>query len=497
MYQKGLQGWLKHLDFLLFDLVCLNFSFIAAFLLQQKTVPTTVITKERIRLLIIFNIIACITALMMHAYKNVLKRGYYREFVAVAQYTIIVFLLLIFYIFARRDGSSESLRELLYIAVVIFAVLDYVCRIVLKRIVRFHMRKKKGPRMLIVTTSNIAEKVIAAFRENEMVRYTLAGLVIIDKDLSGKKIKGVPVVANVQNAADYVCREWVDEVFVDVHDSSIFPHKLVSQFETMGLAIHQRLANTATMAEAKHLGNTKTMAETKQLVEKLGRYTVLTTTLNYASYTQLLVKRLMDIVGGIIGCIGTLVVTLFVAPMIYISDPGPIFFTQERVGKNGKKFKIYKFRTMYKDAEERKKTLMKENRVKDGMMFKMEFDPRIIGSKKLSGGKIKKGIGGWLRTLSIDELPQFLNVLKGDMSLVGTRPPTLDEWEKYELHHRARLAIKPGITGMWQVSGRSKITDFEKVIRLDTTYIRDWSLLLDVKILCKTLVTVVKRDGSM
>ena len=152
---------------------------------------------------------------------------------------------------------------------------------------------------------------------------------------------------------------------------------------------------------------------------------------------------------------------------------------------------------MYKDAEERKKTLMNENRVKDGMMFKMDFDPRIIGSKKLEGGKVKKGLGGWLRTLSIDELPQFLNVLKGDMSLVGTRPPTLDEWEKYELHHRARLAIKPGITGMWQVNGRSKITDFEKVIKLDTTYIRDWSLLLDVKILCKTLTTVIKRDGSM
>jgi lipopolysaccharide/colanic/teichoic acid biosynthesis glycosyltransferase len=94
-------------------------------------------------------------------------------------------------------------------------------------------------------------------------------------------------------------------------------------------------------------------------------------------------------------------------------------------------------------------------------------------------------------------MPQFFNVLKGDMSLVGTRPPTVDEWEKYELHHRARLAIKPGITGMWQVSGRSKIVDFEKVVKLDTTYIREWSILLDIKILCKTVVTVLRRDGSM
>lgn len=473
------------MDFLLFDLICLNISFIVAFLLQQKTITYPIINNDRLRILFVFNLIAIIAALMMHAYKNVLKRGYYREMVAVLQYTIIVFLLMIFYLFAWRGNNSENIRGIIYIAAVVFTALDYVCRIVLKRFVRFRIRKKKGPRMLIVTTSGIAEKVVKAFRENQMVLYTLTGLVIIDKDLTGKKIKGVPVVANVKNAADYVCREWVDEVFVDVHDSSIYPYKLVEQFETMGLAIHQRLANSVTMAE------------NRQFVEKLGRYTVLTSTINYASATQLFIKRLMDIAGGIVGCLGTLMVTVFVAPMIYISDPGPIFFTQERVGKNGKKFKIYKFRTMYKDAEERKKTLMNENRVKDGMMFKMDFDPRIIGSKKLEGGKVKKGLGGWLRTLSIDELPQFLNVLKGDMSLVGTRPPTLDEWEKYELHHRARLAIKPGITGMWQVNGRSKITDFEKVIKLDTTYIRDWSLLLDVKILCKTLTTVIKRDGSM
>ncbi len=485
MYQKGLQGWVKHIDFLFFDLVCLNISFIAAFLLQQKTVTFPIFTDDRIRILIVFNIIALVSALMMHAYKNILKRGYYRELVAVLQYTIIVFLVMIFYLFAWRDKRSETIRELLYIAAWLFIALDYVGRVVLKRIVRFRISKKNGPRMLIVTTASIAEKVIRTFRENDMVRYTLAGLVIIDKDLTGKNIKGVPVVANVTNAADYVCREWVDEVFVDVHDNSIFPYKLVSQFETMGLAIHERLANTATMAE------------NKQLVEQIGSYTVLTSTINYASSTQLLIKRLVDIAGSIIGCIGTLIITLFVAPMIYLSDPGPIFFTQERVGKNGKKFKIYKFRTMYKDAEERKETLMSENRVKDGMMFKMEFDPRVIGSKKLSDGKVKRGIGGWLRALSIDELPQFLNVLMGDMSLVGTRPPTVDEWEKYELHHRARLAIKPGITGMWQVNGRSKITDFEKVIQLDTQYIRDWSLLLDFKILCKTLITVIKRDGSM
>jgi lipopolysaccharide/colanic/teichoic acid biosynthesis glycosyltransferase len=118
---------------------------------------------------------------------------------------------------------------------------------------------------------------------------------------------------------------------------------------------------------------------------------------------------------------------------------------------------------MYLDAEERKAALAAENRVSDGMMFKLDFDPRIIGSRRLPDGTIKKGLGNKIRDWSIDEFPQFWNVLKGDMSLVGTRPPTEDEWVKYELHHRSRLAIKPGITGMWQVSGRSEITDFEQV----------------------------------
>ena len=201
----------------------------------------------------------------------------------------------------------------------------------------------------------------------------------------------------------------------------------------------------------------------------------------------------MDICGGLAGCILTGIIFLFVAPAIYIKSPGPIFFSQYRVGKNGRKFKIYKFRSMYMDAEERKKELMKQNRVSDGLMFKMENDPRVIGSEKGPG----KGIGNFIRKTSLDEFPQFFNVLKGDMSLIGTRPPTEDEWEKYSAHHRGRMAIKPGITGLWQVSGRSDITDFEEVVRLDTKYIREWSPALDIKILFKTVKTVLGKEGSM
>jgi len=140
---------------------------------------------------------------------------------------------------------------------------------------------------------------------------------------------------------------------------------------------------------------------------------------------------------------------------------------------------------------------MKQNRIQDGLMFKLEADPRIIGCKILPDGTVKKGIGNFIRDFSLDEFPQFFNVLKGDLSLVGTRPPTVDEWNKYQYHHRARMAIKPGITGLWQVSGRSNITDFEQVVELDKKYIREWSFGMDLKILLKTVLVVLGREGSM
>lgn len=165
-------------------------------------------------------------------------------------------------------------------------------------------------------------------------------------------------------------------------------------------------------------------------------------------------------------------------------SPGPLIFKQKRVGKNGKVFEIYKFRSMYTDAEERKKDLLAQNDLDTNLMFKMEGDPRIFP------------FGHKLRDWSLDELPQFINVLKGEMSVVGTRPPTLDEYRHYELHHFKRLTTKPGITGLWQVSGRSDITDFEEVVALDMKYIQNWSISEDIKIIAKTFGVVLSKKGS-
>ena len=196
-------------------------------------------------------------------------------------------------------------------------------------------------------------------------------------------------------------------------------------------------------------------------------------------------ENFFDIIGSIVGCILTVLISIVIGPIIYIKSPGPILFSQIRVGKNGRPFKIYKFRSMYIDAEERKKELMEQNKIKDGFMFKVDDDPRII-----------KGIGSFIRKTSLDEFPQFWNVLKGDMSMVGTRPPTLDEYEKYSPHHKRRLSMLPGITGLWQISGRSNITDFEEIVRLDTQYIENWSLELDIKIIAKTILRIFKNEDA-
>jgi lipopolysaccharide/colanic/teichoic acid biosynthesis glycosyltransferase len=174
---------------------------------------------------------------------------------------------------------------------------------------------------------------------------------------------------------------------------------------------------------------------------------------------------------------------LIFAPIIKAQSPGPVFYKSVRIGRNGRRFVFYKFRSMYVGADKLLEDLKQQNEI-SGNMFKMENDPRIIP------------IGRFMRKYSIDEFPQFWNVLKGDMSLVGTRPPTEEEFEQYEYHHKARLGFKPGLTGMWQTNGRSDITDFEEVVALDTQYIADWTVGLDIQILFKTVWVVLSGKGS-
>ncbi|MCU0610007.1 MAG: sugar transferase [Chitinispirillaceae bacterium] len=198
---------------------------------------------------------------------------------------------------------------------------------------------------------------------------------------------------------------------------------------------------------------------------------------------QMLFKRIFDVIGSLVGMFILIVCYPWLALLIKLTSPGPVFFKQVRVGKNGKRFIIYKFRSMTDDAEKRRKELMKLNEC-DGAIFKIKEDPRVTA------------IGKIMRKLSLDELPQFLNVLLGEMSLVGTRPPTVDEVAQYQKWHHRRISIRPGITGLWQVSGRSKISSFDEIVKLDLSYIDNWSIWLDIKIILKTIAVLFKRGDA-
>jgi exopolysaccharide biosynthesis polyprenyl glycosylphosphotransferase len=219
-------------------------------------------------------------------------------------------------------------------------------------------------------------------------------------------------------------------------------------------------------------------------VSSIGTYPILTYhTVTMNKYAEIF-KRWFDIVFSLLVIIITSPIMIITAIAIKIDSPGPVFFRQVRVGKNGRHFLIWKFRSMRVDAEELKPELEKFNDVKDGMMFKIKDDPRVTR------------VGKFIRKTSIDELPQFFNVLFGSMSVVGTRPPTIGEVELYSMHDWRRISIKPGITGMWQVSGRSSVTDFNKVVELDTEYIDKWSIWLDIKIIIKTVGQLFKHENS-
>lgn len=480
MYKKSSTGWLKHLDFMVLDIICLQLAFVMGYFLRHhsfKPYGSPIYRNEAI----VFALIQLMIMFFDDSFKNVMKRGYLVEIGMTVKNMVYIIVLGVFYLFLIQEGDQFS-RATIMLTGALYGMLSYLMRIGWKAVVKKRSSgEHSGRSLLIITTEKQSQSVVKSMLDFDYIGVRPTGVVLVDQDRTGHKIHGVPVVSNLADAAEYVCREWFDEVLIVLPEGREIPQKVFDAFAEMGITIHVKIADVNEM-QGKN-----------QTVGRMGNYTVVTTCINMASAGQLVLKRIMDICGGLAGCILTGIIFLFVAPAIYIKSPGPIFFSQYRVGKNGRKFKIYKFRSMYMDAEERKKELMKQNRVSDGLMFKMENDPRVIGSEKGPG----KGIGNFIRKTSLDEFPQFFNVLKGDMSLVGTRPPTVDEWEKYEFHHRARLAIKPGLTGMWQVSGRSEITDFEEVVKLDTKYISEWSFMLDIKILFKTVLIVLGQKGSM
>lgn len=422
-------------------------------------------------------VIETITCIALNVYHKIIIRGYFEELKKVFTVDAIILASTAVFLFFQKKSENYSRLTVAYFAVLYFFI-TYFSHLAVKRVHRNNMRKGKNTRFLLLVSSyaqiNEAVKNLTKERFNPL---RLSAIVITDaSEHVGESVKGIPIVAHVSTVLDYVKNNVVDDVFISETEPK--RNEIVDQFLDMGITVNIGLEDMMEFPNAAF--------------DSVSGYKVIATSISPITFYQKIIKRTIDIFFGLVGSIVAIILTVCLAPFIYFSDKGPIFYKQERVGLNGRKFNIWKFRSMYVDADQRKADLMDKNEV-SGFMFKIENDPRIIGS---GPDGTRHGVGHFIRKHSLDEFPQFFNVLAGQMSLVGTRPPTVEETSHYDAKHLSRLALKPGLTGLWQVSGRSEITDFEEVVKLDNEYIRNFSIKNDARIIFKTFSVVLTGKGS-
>lgn len=460
----------SYYHFAILDILCMTAGFFLGILIRHGEFAIMNVYSVYRELYVILLLAIMVSAFLFRPYEDIFKRGNWLEFVNVVKCIGVQIVSVLMYLFVVQSSSDYSRLIFVYAFLSIF-IITYVVRCISKSVLcNIIEMVPSRKRLLVVTTSDKAVTVLENCKAEMDFDYEVSGLAILDQDMIGQKIYDVLVTASSETLYDDARLTVVDSVLIDLEADHPEFKNTINLFHVMGVEINISLSDY-------------NLGIPNQQIVKMGNLTVLSGNSPKETLGDMLAKRALDIVGGIVGILMTVLFTVIVGPMIMIESPGPIFFSQTRVGKNGRKFKIYKFRSMYMDAEERKKELMKQNKM-SGLMFKMDDDPRITK------------VGKFIRKTSIDEFPQFWNVLKGDMSLVGTRPPTEDEFKQYKARYKKRLSMKPGITGLWQVSGRSTITDFEDVVKLDVQYIENWSFGLDLKILMQTVLVVFKHDGA-
>lgn len=454
---------------LFIDLVSLFVSYLLAGLFRFGSMGAVLSSEMHLSTLLCFMLISVSYSLLLDWNKSVVQRGYMVELVVVLKYNITMVIIVACFLFVTSTAAAFS--RLIWGYVFMFnTVLTYVGHAFAKYCLREYYRSShRRVSVLVVTDTEEPVGMIEQLEQSMPMNYAIGAIAYVGKDAAVKrKYAGLPNLVEGEDLIGEVKQLPFDEVFLHArYMSGDEAKQMIHTFELMGVICHYSLD----------------IAAREGSVGKFGDYVVVSYSLSQIDYRRGLIKRLIDILGGIVGLLMTALLYPFVSIAIKATSRGPILFSQVRVGKNGRRFKIYKFRSMYVDAEAKKEELEAENEM-SGLMFKIKNDPRITP------------VGKFLRKTSIDEFPQFYNVLKGDMSLIGTRPPTENEFEKYSPYYRRRLCMTPGLTGMWQVSGRSEIKDFDEVVKLDLEYIDNWSLTLDFKILLKTIWVVVTGRGS-
>ena len=372
--------------------------------------------------------------------------------------------------FIDRDRYSRGLYLTFLCASFLLLSLE---KVGLRLVLGFWRRRSFNTRnLLIVGTLEKALRFRQLVEDHADWGLKIIGFVQANGSVSKTTIDGHQVLGHIQNLVEICKSNSVDEVvFCIPKDLVVDVEDFVHDLQELGITVRMVLD----FFELKH-----SRKELSFFHDELPILTIHTKSLDAQ---QLFLKRILDVTGALVGLGITALLFPFIAVAIKKDSPGPIFFGQERVGQGGRVFKCWKFRSMDVDAEQHKQELMAQNEM-NGAMFKIKKDPRVTR------------VGRFLRKTSLDELPQFWNVLSGEMSLVGTRPPTLAEVVQYENWHHRRISIKPGITGMWQTSGRNRIEDFDEIVRLDLYYIDKWSIWLDILILFRTVKAVLVGSGS-
>lgn len=398
--------------------------------------------------------------------KNFKYRTLAEEGTQTLKYILVyIFLYCIVFPILEPNIPYLSLANLLCLVVVNSTSL-IVVNILIRKVWKYLSRRQKyTQRILLVTTRARVERVLKQLSTYEY-GYVSAVCIVDDDRFESSNF----TIVTLDNLVTYATRSVVDQVVINLPSENFLIADFVSQFEMMGLPV------------AVNIAALEFVTNSEKAIQRFGDSSVVNFSTTFYRSSDVALKRMMDIIGSLFGLGICGIASIFLVPLIK-RDGGPAIFVQDRVGRNGRVFKFYKFRSMRVDAEEIKKDLMSRNQMQGGM-FKIENDPRVTK------------IGYFIRKTSLDELPQFWNVLKGDMSLVGTRPPTLDEYMTYTPEQKRRLSFKPGITGLWQISGRSNITNFDDVVKLDVSYLDGWTIWKDIEILLKTIKVVVKKDGA-
>ena len=470
-YLKRNDNLLEIYGILLTDCICVILSYLLAILLRYRSFALADHKETYILVCIWILLFTVLYDILVGSGRNFLRRGYYVEFKSVAKHItgMVIFLGCSLFLFKEAENFSRLVFGYYIILETVFMLSTHFS---LKKLLRVTYRADKSKiKVMVITDSASAQQVLPLLLAGTEYDCEIASAVIWDVDMTGQEISGIPVVAYRENVVDTVKNLPVDEVFLylpEVGKTAL--RKLIMDFEVMGIACHYNIDVADLDTKVRSVG-------------EFAGFTVVTYAIHEIDRRRAVIKRLMDIAGGLVGLLITGILYPFVALFIKLDSKGPVVFSQVRIGKNGRRFRIYKFRSMYLDAEKRKKELEAQNEMQ-GLMFKMEDDPRVTR------------VGRFIRKTSIDELPQFWNVLKGDMSLVGTRPPTEDEFAQYTPYYRRRLCMTPGLTGLWQVSGRSNVENFDDVVKYDLHYIDHWSLSLDIKILFQTVFVVLFGKGA-